>query len=620
MGPQQQQQQQQQKQQQQKQQQKQQQQQPETNQEQSTAWVVSSDEKKQEPTPMEALATTTTESTSSRTEQPVTSEAISLDEAAHFLSPEELESIRAALEGTVLEESTPAPAMAVAPVAMAEEKVSSNESTTLQEGYANVSQEEMEEIQRALQESAEESSTGNVVTNDSVSEEEREAIERAIREADAAEEAKSFELALRMQETEDRYRESRISQQREAFPALSHSKVRTLTRAELREEQRLNQMAYEHSHPEPRGYPTPHLNTSDDITQAAGFRMNSASEHEWSRRDRETIIGPNNEVRTKHDVSLDSEANAHRLGLSTADEASMIGNRAFNSFRQNMKRQTKKGVAAHGTGRAGSDSDGTKSGAMDAAALHQISRAINTQHINKLSGVVKEGKEAVIYHADQGTESGGFDVAVKVFKRIQEFRGRGDYVDGDPRFSTLFKNASHRQQLELWTEKEYRNLIRANRSGVPVPTPLLYKDNILFMRFLGTQGWPAPQLREIELRKGSKKWKILYGQVMDAIRDLYKKAKLVHGDLSEYNIMVVPAYLVENKDPSIEDSQTDLQAVLIDFGQSVDVRHPEATPLLERDIDRVRTFFTRQGIKTMTTAEAMDFVCESPEHVGQSIK
>ena len=88
---------------------------------------------------------------------------------------------------------------------------------------------------------------------------------------------------------------------------------------------------------------------------------------------------------------------------------------------------------------------------------------------------------------------------------MQEFKGRGSYLDGDPRYhGQRFKNADKREKIELWTEKEYRNLIRASRGGVAVPTPLLQTGNVLFMRFLGDNGWPAPQLRELEIKKGSR--------------------------------------------------------------------------------------------------------------------
>jgi serine/threonine-protein kinase RIO1 len=249
--------------------------------------------------------------------------------------------------------------------------------------------------------------------------------------------------------------------------------------------------------------------------------MNSASSQQWSRRDRNTIVGPNNEVRTKHDVHLQGQANSYHLGLDEDDFGirAHVGNQAFNSFRSSMNRTTNKGVATHGTGRAGSDTDATRGGAMDPHARLQISRAINSGLIETCNGAVKQGKEAIVYHANQGAGSQGFDVAVKVFKRIQEFRGRGQYVDGDPRYiGRPFRKCSEREQLELWTEKEFRNLVRASRAKVPVPTPLHYKQNIIFMRFMGNDGWPAPQIREIEMKKGSKKWDVLYTQVMEAIR------------------------------------------------------------------------------------------------------
>jgi RIO kinase 1 len=276
----------------------------------------------------------------------------------------------------------------------------------------------------------------------------------------------------------------------------------------------------------------------------------------WARIDRSSIVGPNRAIRpTKHDIVLQGQANAQRLALDVFDdEATMrtlVGNTAYNSFLQSTKqRNVSKGVASHGTGRANSDADATKGGAMDSRVRLQISRAINNGLIEQCNGVVKEGKEAIIYHADQGTESGGFDVAVKVFKRTQEFRSRVDYAEGDPRYTqkssfrhsssdiisdpdattpqrggdprftrrSSFRNANDREQLELWTEKEYRNLLRANRAGVPVPTPLFHKENVLFMRFLGPNGWPSPQLRELNLKRGSTRWHALYLQIMRAVR------------------------------------------------------------------------------------------------------
>lgn len=384
---------------------------------------------------------------------------------------------------------------------------------------ANLTEEELRQIQLALAESdhargSNEDEDNNVKQSAAkfdhhLSEEETAAIEKAIREADAEEEAKSLQLALQMLE------EERNEQMKSANRA-HQGNVRVMTRSELEDERAGRVGAFLTSEP-PLIHP---LEEAEQMAAHAGYRINSSMMQQWVRRDQNFVIGPNNEVRTKHDVDLQGQANAHRLGLNSDDHGDFarVGNSAYNSFMQSVKKN-KKGVAAHGTGRAGSDTDGTKSGAMDQNVRLQITKAINNGWIERCNGAVKEGKEAVIYHADKGEYSEGFDVAVKVFKRIELFRGRGAYVDGDPRYAgNAFKNVSAREQLELWAEKEYRNIMRANRAGVPVATPLFQKENVLFMRFLGTDGWPAPQLRELDLRKGSKRWVTLYLQVMEAIR------------------------------------------------------------------------------------------------------
>ena len=86
----------------------------------------------------------------------------------------------------------------------------------------------------------------------------------------------------------------------------------------------------------------------------------------------------------------------------------------------------------------------------------------------------------------------------------------------------------------------------------------------------------------------------------------------MHGDLSEYNIMVVPTHLVDHRTaPATDDAE--VRAVLIDFGQAVDVRDELADSLLERDIERVLAFFAKQGVNVITKDEALAFILEADD-------
>ena len=237
---------------------------------------------------------------------------------------------------------------------------------------------------------------------------EDEAIARALREADEEEERRSFELAIQMQQEEAKQYKSEVAGHARLQ---QHGNVQSMTRQEYEAQK------YEQQYKAAITSSAQFDHDDDNEGHVAdGFRMNSSAQQKWSRRDQTSVSGPNQEVRTKHDRILHNEANAHRLGILSTDGSTTasVGNKAYNSFVQSMK-STSKGVATKGTGRAGSDTDATKGGAMDPVVRQHISRAINNEIIEKCNGVVKEGKEAVVYHADKGAECGGFDVAVKVF-------------------------------------------------------------------------------------------------------------------------------------------------------------------------------------------------------------
>lgn len=68
----------------------------------------------------------------------------------------------------------------------------------------------------------------------------------------------------------------------------------------------------------------------------------------------------------------------------------------------------------------------------------------------------------------------------------------------------------------------------------------------------------------------------------------------------------------------MENEREEMQVVFIDFGQAVDVRHTLSESLLKRDLKRVQTFFTRQGVKTMSDEESLAYVVEGVRNLPVS--
>ena len=98
------------------------------------------------------------------------------------------------------------------------------------------------------------------------------------------------------------------------------------------------------------------------------------------------------------------------------------------------------------------------------------------------------------------------------------------------------------------------------------------------MEYIGFESIPAPVLKDI---KKPKEPINLFNEILDFIKLLYQKAKLVHGDLSEFNI------LYHNQSP-----------VVIDISQAVSIQHPKAEEYLARDIKNIFQYFDKLGVET----------------------
>jgi RIO kinase 1 len=217
---------------------------------------------------------------------------------------------------------------------------------------------------------------------------------------------------------------------------------------------------------------------------------------------------------------------------------------------------------------------------FDQATRMVVYRFMTEGVLNEVNGVVSAGKEARVYW---GKNKEGKDLAVKIYLTSSaEFKkGMFKYIEGDYRF----KGVKHdtRSLIFAWAQKEFRNLEQAFRAKVNVPKPIAVRNNVLVMEFIGKNGLSAPSLKE-RLPMNPEK---TYRQLLTYLKRLYRKADLVHGDLSEYNIMVWKG-----------------KPVVFDMSQSVPSSHPLAKSLLERDLTNVNRFFSRLGVKVLAVDEA----------------
>lgn len=216
-------------------------------------------------------------------------------------------------------------------------------------------------------------------------------------------------------------------------------------------------------------------------------------------------------------------------------------------------------------------------------------KLLNKGFISEINGCISTGKEANVYHA---TRPDGTDLAIKVYKTsILVFKDRDKYVSGEYRFRNGYCKGNPRKMVRTWAEKEFRNLNRIFKADIPSPEPLLLKSHVLVMSFLGDGGWPAPRLKDAEF--SSNRACEMYMQIVRRLRILYNTCKLVHGDLSEYNL------LYHND-----------EAYWIDVSQSVEHDHPHALEFLRKDCMNVNQFFMKNNVSVLTTQELFDFVTD----------
>ena len=206
---------------------------------------------------------------------------------------------------------------------------------------------------------------------------------------------------------------------------------------------------------------------------------------------------------------------------------------------------------------------------FDRATLVAVEELVHRHQLSDLHGVVAAGKESRVYY---GVNPAGSPVAVKIYLTASmEFKKRMAYIAGDRRFGRL--PTGSREIINLWVQKEFKNLQLAESAGVRVPKPFGFYRNILVMEFIGKPPSAAPTFLEAEVDGADYKWTVA------SVSKLYKRAKLVHADLSEYNLF-----------------KWGKERLIFDMGSAVLTSHPRAREFLQRDLFNVVRFFKRRGI------------------------
>jgi RIO kinase 1 len=203
------------------------------------------------------------------------------------------------------------------------------------------------------------------------------------------------------------------------------------------------------------------------------------------------------------------------------------------------------------------------------------------------------GKEAMVYVVRCGEEIR----CAKVYKEANKrnFRQSADYTEGrkvknSRRARAMEKGTRYgrKAQEEAWQNAEVDALYRLAAAGVRVPKPYNFHEGVLLMELVtDSEGNAAPRLNDVALTAElSREYhRILIAQVVRMLC-----AGIVHGDLSEYNV------LVDSTGP-----------VIIDLPQAIDAAaNNQARKMLLRDVENLAAYFGRFAPELLTTRYGME--------------
>ena len=225
---------------------------------------------------------------------------------------------------------------------------------------------------------------------------------------------------------------------------------------------------------------------------------------------------------------------------------------------------------------------------FDERTLKAVHKLMNDGLLYVLDFPISTGKEASVFC---GLGASMEEYAVKIYRvGNATFNSIRRYIQDDPRFRRIGKDK--RSVIHAWAMKEFKNLERMQAAGAKVPRPIATHENVLIMDYLynGDNHDPAPLLRNASDYDPEEAYKTLRNDV----RKIVAKGRLVHGDLSEYNILMVEG-----------------RPWIIDVGQSLVLDHPQAKEYLQRDAYNLAHFFKKLKVEDADAKELFAFWTKS---------
>lgn len=136
------------------------------------------------------------------------------------------------------------------------------------------------------------------------------------------------------------------------------------------------------------------------------------------------------------------------------------------------------------------------------------------------------GKEANVFSASRGSTK----VIVKIYRlETADFKKMFDYIRSDPRYEGLAKRK--RAIIFAWAQREYRNLMAAQRANVAAPVPIAFMKNIMVMSSVG-DAQPAQKIKDAIPERPQE----FFDGIILNMKKFYRSG-YVHGDLSKFNIL-----------------------------------------------------------------------------------